>query len=45
MSRVQEQTVLEYFYVHATSREVIDGGDVSNQKSNMKEDIGNSQCQ
>lgn len=45
MSRVQEPTVVEYFYVHAASKEVIDRGDVSNQKSNMKEDIENSQCQ
>lgn len=45
MSEVREQTVVEYFYVHAASREVIDRGDVSNQKSNMKEDIENSQCQ
>lgn len=45
MSQVQEQTVVEYFYVHAASREVIDRGNVSNQKSNLKEVIENSQCQ
>lgn len=39
MSQVQEQTVVEYLYVHGTSREVIDRRNVSNQKSNMKEDI------